>query len=159
MDCFSRHRDRPARLRPPRPLDVSVQVKFGKDYLPTAKDPKFRKKLRVSCWFALNRAKLKKSEADFWVFVLYGFKSQTPDYVVIPVGKLRERLRKIHGGKSKTIQSYLTVTKKNRCWETRDLIDGKADEHRIADGAYKHRTRDFTKWLNEWEPLVRKIGR
>jgi len=139
---------------------VSVQVKFGKDYLPTVGEPKFRQKLRVSCWFAINRAKLKKSEADFWVFVLNGFKSQTPDYVVIPVGKLRERLRQIHGTKSKTIQTYLTVTEKNRCWETRDLTGGKADEHLIADGVYKkNRARDFTRWLNAWERLMKRVGR
>jgi hypothetical protein len=120
---------------------------------------KERKKLRVSCWFKINRVKLEKSPADFWVFVLNGFKTQMPDYVVMPVGKLQERLRQIHGTKSKTIQSYLTVTEKNQCWETRDLADGRADEHRIADGVYKDRARDFTKWLNEWEPLVKKIGK
>jgi hypothetical protein len=147
---------------------VSIQVKFGKDYLPTAADRKFRKKFRVSCWFALNRAKLKKSEADFWVFVLNGFKSQTPDYVVIPVGKLRERLRQIHGAKperlngtkSETIHTYLTVTEENQCWETRDLTHGKADEHLIADGVYKKNlARDFTKWLNAWDPMVKKLNR
>lgn len=138
---------------------VSVQVKFGKDFLPTAVERKFRKRLRVSCWFALNRAKLKKSEADFWVFVLNSFKSQRPDYVVVPVGKLRERLRRIHGAKSKTIQTYLTVTEKNRCWETRSLAGGREDERRIADGVYKNRARDFTSWLNAWDPLMKKVGR
>jgi len=137
---------------------VSVQVKFGKDFLPTAVDPKFRKKLRVSCWFKINRVKLENSPADFWVFVLNGFKTQTPDYVVIPVGKLRERLRQIHGTKSKTIQTYLTVTENSRCWETRELTHGKADEHRIADGIYRDRARDFTKWLNAWDPLIKKIA-
>jgi len=139
---------------------VSIQVKFGKDYLPTDVAPEFRGPLRVCCWFALNRAKLKNSQADFWVFVLNGFKSHSPDYVVVPVGDLRKRLRLIHGAKpKKTIHTYLEVTERNLCWETRDLPGGKDDQRRIARGVYKNRIRNFTKWLNVWDPLMKKLSR
>ena len=70
--------------------------------------------------------------------------------------------RRIHGVEGKrVIQTYLWVTERNRCWETRDLEDGKDDERRIVAGVYKNPIRDFTKFLNEdgWGALVRKLSR
>jgi hypothetical protein len=140
---------------------ASLQVKFGKDFLPEMA-AEFREPLRVCSWFTINGGKLRESEADFWVFVLSGFKRRSPDFVVLPTAELRRRLRRIHGPKgNKVIQSYLSVTERNRCWETRDLKDGIDDERRIAAGVYKNPVRDFTKFLNEdgWGALTRKLGR
>jgi hypothetical protein len=96
------------------------------------------------------------------VFVLSGFKRRSPDFVVVPTAELKRRLRRIHGPRGrKVIQSYLWVTERNRCWETRDLEDGKDDEHRIAAGLYENPLREFTGFLNKegWDVLARKLRR
>jgi hypothetical protein len=109
---------------------ASVQVKFAKDFLPTM-DADFQEPLRVCTWFTINRNKLHDSRADFWIFVLSGFKKHSRDFVVVPTAELQDRLMKIHGSEGKKmIHSYLWVTEDNRCWETRDLSKG--DWRRIA---------------------------
>ncbi len=138
---------------------VSIQVKFGKDFLPTGMGSEFQEPLRVFCWFAINRDKLHTSPAHFWVIVLNGFKRHSPDYVVVSTGELRRRLRLIHGSRANMIQSHLWVTERNRCWEPRSLKYGRDDEHRIAEGVYENPLRGLTKWLNEWDPLIKKISR
>jgi len=136
---------------------VSIQVKFSKDYLPTQMEAEFQEPLRVCSWFRTNREKLRASQADFWVFVLRGFKTRKPDFVILPTQELRKRLCLIHGSKNKTIDSYLWVTESGRCWDERGLKD--ADDHKIADGLYENPVREFTKWLNEWGPLMKKLSR
>ena len=140
---------------------TSLQVKFGKDFLPTHMPPEFQEPLRVCTWFTINRDKLRGSETDFWVFVLNGFKRHSCDFVVVPKAELERRLKLIHGFEKKMIQSYLWVTEGNRCWEARNLKDGKADQRRIRDGEYRNGVRDFTKFLNEdgWHALVKKLSR
>jgi hypothetical protein len=139
---------------------ASVQVKFAKDFLPTM-DADFQEPLRVCTWFTINRNKLHDSRANFWVFVLSGFKKHSRDFVVVPTAELQDRLMKIHGNVGKkVIQSYLWVTEDNRCWETRDLSKG--DWRRIARNEYDDNPdRDFTKHLNEagWRALLIKLGR
>ncbi len=71
---------------------VSIQVKFSKDFLPTHIPPEFREPLRVCTLFTINRDKLRASHADFWVFVLNGFKRHSPDFVVVSAAELRRRL-------------------------------------------------------------------
>ena len=98
-------------------------------------------------------------KADFWVFVLNGFKRHSFDFVVVPKAELKSRLRLIHGFEKKIIQSYLWVTERNRCWETRDLDAGKKDRRRIKDCEYENPVWDFTKFLNEegWAGLAVKL--
>jgi hypothetical protein len=94
-------------------------------------DADFQEPLRVCTWFTINRNKLHDSRADFWIFVLSGFKKHSRDFVVVPTAELQDRLMKIHGSEGKKmIHSYLWVTEDNRCWETRDLSKG--DWRRIA---------------------------
>jgi len=140
---------------------VSLQVKFGKDFLPTHMPVEFQEPLRVCTWFTINRDKLRKSQADFWVFVLNGFKRHTCDFVVVPKAELERRLKLIHGFEKKMIQSYLWVTESNRCWEARDLDGGAEDRIRIKDNKYENPVRDFTKFLNEngWAGLTKKLIR
>jgi len=138
---------------------TSLQVKFGKDFLPI-KGAQLQEPLRVCTWFAINRAKLRASRADFWVFVLQGFKKHSPDFVIVPTAEYQRRLRQIHGHRGKKIiQSYLWVTERNRCWESRDLEDGINDERRIAAGGYENPVREFTKFLNKdgWSMLEKKL--
>lgn len=60
------------------------------------------------------------------------------------------RSQAIHS-KGKTIQSYLWVTEKNRCWESRGLK--RQEQLAIADGQYSNSERDFTAYLNNWGPI------
>jgi len=136
---------------------VSLQVKFSKDYLVADMGPMFQKQLRACGWWTINQDKLRASPADFWVFVLHGFARRTIDFVIVPHVELRRRLRLIHDSQ-KIIQSYLWVTERigrnlDRCWETRDL----QQKYRlqIANGEYRNQHREFTKWLNNWNPVER----
>ena len=129
---------------------VSLQVKFSRDFLATHMPAVFQKPLRACGWWSLNRDKIVKSNADYWVFVLVGFERRSTDFVIIKPTDLLKRLDKIHT-KAKTIQSYLWVTEKHRCWETRGL---KRKEHiEIAQGHYQNTARDFSGYLNNWSPL------
>jgi hypothetical protein len=131
---------------------VSLQVKFSKDFLVTHMGPDFQRQLRACGWWAIKRDKLRSSLADYWVFVLQGFASRTVDFVIIPPDELWRRLKSIHGSQ-KTIQSYLWVTEKAQCWETRGL--SRVDQLLIAHGGYSDRLRDLTRWLNNWSPVDR----
>jgi hypothetical protein len=139
---------------------VALQVKFGKDFLP-AKGSHLQEPLRCISWFTINRHKLRTSQADFWAFVLRGFKRHSPDFVIVPTAEYRRRLERIHGLRGKMMQSYLWVTERDRCWEARDLKDGVNDERRIAVGVYHNPVRDFTNYLNEegWGGIAKKLLR
>lgn len=131
---------------------VSLQVKFSKDFLVTRMGREPQRGLRACGWWTLDRGKLQRSEADYWVFVLHGFASRSVDFVVVPPRELLRLLEVIHG-RQKKIQTYLWVTEGKRCWETRGLK--KNDQLLIALGEYERRSRDFTAWLNAWSPLAR----
>ena len=141
---------------------VSLQVKYSKDFLPEEKKPDLRRSLRCRSWFTLNRSKLNSSEAQFWVFVLRGFESDAPDFVVIPKAELQRRMKKKHTSGRGTLQIYLCSTKKDRtkkdrCWEMREV--GPEAERQIAEGTYEDPTRDFTKYLNEagWAAVANRL--
>jgi hypothetical protein len=132
--------------------NLSLQVKFSKDFLVTHMGPSFQKQLRACGWWTINRDKLRASPADYWVFVLQGFASRSVDFVVIPRQDLLRRLSAVHG-RHKVIQSYIWVTEANRCWETRGL--NRAQQLLIAQGDFQHRHRDLTAWLNNWAPVAK----
>jgi hypothetical protein len=134
--------------------NVGIQVKFSKDFLVTNMSPLYRKGLRACGWWTLNRDKIKKSKADFWVFVLYSFDIREPQYVIIKPKKLLSLLTGIHGN-TKHINMYLWVTKKNKCWETRAV--GATEQHLIAEHAYKNSQRDFTKYLGSWKTIESRL--
>ena len=136
---------------------ASLQVKYGKDFLPEM-PAALREWLRCVSWFSLNRAKLKESRAQFWVFVLQGFKSDAPDFVVIPTVELQRRMAEIHGPDGDKLQSYLCSTENNQCWEIRGL--GGDDRLQIAKGTYKNPARDFTGYLNEngWAAVAKQLN-
>lgn len=130
---------------------ISLQVKFSKDFLVTHHGPEFQKALRACGWWTINRDKLAKSPADYWVFVLQGFASRSTDFVVVPHGKLLRRLEAIHG-RRKLFQVYLWTTERNTCWETRGLT--RSEELQIAHGSFRNPRRDLTQWLNNWQPVA-----
>ena len=135
---------------------VSLQVKYGKDFLPEEKVAEIRERFRCASWFTLNWAKLNKteSEADYWVFVLQGFKSEAPDFVIIPTSELRQRMTEIHGAGGPKLQSYLCTVGK-QCWETRGVATAVRLE--MARGTYQNPVRDFTRYLNAWDVIKNKL--
>lgn len=133
---------------------VSLQVKFSKDYTVTHMKAVFQNKFKAWGWWTLNSDKIKKSEADLWVFAMQSFQQKTIECIVVPPRVLLQRLRKIHGRK-KLIQSYLWVTDKNKCWEARGL--NKADKILIANNTYSNDIRDFTIYLNNWAMLKKEL--
>jgi hypothetical protein len=132
---------------------VSLQVKFSKDFLVTHMGAVFQKSVRACGWWTINRDKLRSSPANFWVFVLLGFQRQSTDFIIIPPKELLRRLHSIHGSQNTIIQSYLWVTERHGCWETRGL--GRKEQLQIANGEYRGARRDLTKWLNVWTPVAR----
>jgi len=134
---------------------VSLQVKFSRDFLP--KMPAiFQKRLRACGWWSLNREKIAKSKADYWVFVLVGFGHRSTDFVIIKPSELLNRLHAIHE-KGKTIQSYLGVTEKNHCWESRGLK--RQEQLAIALAEYLNSERDLSAYLNNWNPIQALNGK
>jgi hypothetical protein len=136
---------------------ASLQVKYGKDFLP-GKPAAWRNSMRCHSWFVLDRAKLDASRAEFWVFVLHGFKADEPDFVVIPKAELQRRMTEIHGTDIAKLQSYFCSTESNRCWETRGLT--MSTMLQIASGSYENPVREFTEYLNEngWAGLTKKLN-
>lgn len=135
---------------------VSLQVKFSRDFLATHMPSIFQKPLRACGWWSLNREKIAKSKADYWAFVLVGFERRSTNFVIIKPPELLVRLDTIHG-KAKTIQSYLWVTEKNRCWETRGLK--RKDHLEIAQDQYSNSERDLSAYLNNWSPVQALNGK
>jgi hypothetical protein len=131
---------------------VSMQVKFSKDFLVAnmrKQAPEFQRKLRACGWWTIHHEKLRRSAADYWVFVLQGFANASVDYVVIPPKELLRRLRRIHHTQQpKLWQVYLWVTKTNSCWETRGLK--RSDELLITEDKFSDPHRDFKRFLNAW---------
>ena len=133
---------------------VSLQCKFSKDYVATHMKPAFQNKFKAWGWWTLNRAKIRKSAADLWVFVMQSFHQKTIECIVIPPDVLLQKLQQIHG-KKKLFQTYLWVANNGKCWETRGVK--KADSILIANNSYRDNDRDFTDCLNDWTPLKKKL--
>jgi len=108
----------------PTKKTTSLQVKFSKDFLLTHGRPKYRDKLLSCGWWTLNREKIRKSPADYWVFVLQTHDKKDMQYVILTPQQLLERLDAIHPD-VKSLQPYLWVTKGKgavkQCWEIRGL--------------------------------------
>jgi len=132
---------------------VSLQVKFSRDYLVThVKDAVSQKELRACGWWTPTRQQIEKSPAaDYWIFVLVGFANRSTDFIIIKPDELLKRFDAIHGKGTNKLQSYLWVTQKGRCWETRGLK--KSDTSSVVAGTFKHDARDFSAYLNRWEPV------
>lgn len=90
------------------------------------------------------------------MFVLAGFEHRSTDFVIIKPSELLNRLNAIHK-KGKTIQSYLWVTEKNRCWESRGLK--RQEQLAIAQGQYSNSQRGFSAYLNNWGPIQALNGK
>lgn len=139
---------------PKRGRMVSLQVKFSHDFLITHMRSIYQEGLVACGWWTHSRKKILASKADLWVFALQAFDPKKTQYVLVPPKELYRRLSKIHRNADR-VHSYLWVTKKGKCWETRGL--SKRDEILIANHAYVNPERDFSPYLNNWDELKRSL--
>jgi hypothetical protein len=142
-----------------RSFNVSLQVKFSKDFLPDMRTI-FKSGLSACGWWTLNPEKIQKSNAEFWVFVPYEFGKKKAHFLIIKPVELLERLEKIHG-KLKTYSVYLWVTNNNEdkmCFETRDIGSQFAQE--IAQGQYENvdACRNLSQYLENWQLIDDKLN-
>ncbi len=125
---------------------VSLQVKFSKDFM--------KDNFKAIGWWTLKRDKIAKSPADLWVFALYSFYEKHIHNVIIPPQRLLEILQALHGRQS-LFQTYICVSNKARCWETRGL--NKGDKELVATDGYENPARELTQYLDNWEPLEARL--
>ena len=62
---------------------VSLQVKFSKDFISNEWNEILRLGLKSCGWWTLNRNKIKNSNANYWIFVLYNVYSKEEQFVII----------------------------------------------------------------------------
>lgn len=134
---------------------VSIQVKFSRDFLITVDNKSMYDGLQSTGWWALNKNKLSKSVADFWVFVIHSFKHKELQFIIINPKELMDKY-KFLGRNKATINTYFTITEKGKVFETRRLK--KKDRILIANNAFKNAERDFTKYLNNWSCITDKLN-
>jgi hypothetical protein len=134
---------------------VSLQVKFSKDFNPTNRHILLQNKLRTVGWWTHQPQKIKKSQADFWVFALPSFIEHETSFIIIPPTELLRRFRAIHGRTGKRIDSYLWVTRTKRCWEARGLAN--AEQELIAFDRFSDKLRDFSSYLDAWQQIERRL--
>jgi hypothetical protein len=134
---------------------ASIQVKYSKDWNATALPILVQHKLVAGGWWTLQEVKIKKSCADFWIFVLPSFFERKTSFIIITPRELLRRMKSIHG-KANRIDSYLWITKSGRCWETRDLK--RHEQEMIAFDRYSNKDRDFSEFLVKgWKRLRQRL--
>jgi hypothetical protein len=136
---------------------VSMQVKYSKDFTQEYRTPLLQTKLVASGWWSLQEKKLKESKADLWVFVLPSFIERSISFVIIPPAELLRRFQAMSRKSGNRLDSYLWVTKSERCWETRGLNN--ADHEMITFDRFKDANRDFTQFLNSngWIEVEKRL--
>jgi hypothetical protein len=133
---------------------LTLQVKFSRDFVHGLKNFKVQEQLRAFGWFSLSHRAIKKSPANYWVFVLLGFREGSRDFIIIKPLELLSRLEAIHPRTPETpdiIQTEFWITDKKQCWETRRL--NRAEQSLVANGKFQDKNRVFTVFLNKWQPV------
>ena len=128
---------------------VGLQVKFSRGF---SIREEMARHLIATSWFTLERAKLRKSHADLWVFVILTLKHQE-HFVVIPTRELRKRIPR--GSRDKW-NLYLWVFDDRSCYQVRDL--GREETLDVLHRGVRDRHRDFSEWLERWD-LLNKLTR
>lgn len=127
---------------------VPLQVKFSKDFLPGEKSEVYQSQLVVCTWFKFSRHSIEISAAQYWVLVLYPFRTADTQFLVLRPSELLKKISAHHGNKNE-YDLYFWVTAQRTCWETRGLRE---KERRLAmQSTIAHKSREFTEYLNAWQ--------
>jgi hypothetical protein len=125
---------------------VGLQVKFSRSY---SIREEMARHLIATSWFTLEPAKIRKSQADLWVFVILTLKHEE-HFMVIPTPELRKRIPRGHG----TMWNlYLGVFDDGSCYQLRGL--GREEMMDIPHRGVRNPHRDFSGWLEHWQLLDR----
>ena len=129
---------------------VGLQVKFSRSF--NIREEMARHLIATS-WFTLDPVKVRKSQADLWVFVILTLKHEE-HFVVIPTRELRKRIPR---GSASKWNLYLWVFDDGSCYQVRDL--GREETLDILHRGVRDRHRDFSEWLENWKLLDRLTGK
>lgn len=133
---------------------VPLQVKYSRDYVDSSPaDPTFQAITRSS-FISVNRQKLEKSPARYWVIVLHSFTSKSPRFLVLTPDELFQRI-KVHHGRQSTYRLYFTVVGEAKCWELRCPVAEKRAA--LASGTVTP-SRDFSEFLDDWSKIRHEIA-
>jgi len=135
--------------------NVSLQVKYSRDFVRVGKSADRRLALRSVGWWTFNRVKLQNSKADFWVLLTYDGHGKESDFIVIPPKQLLN-IYKRTSRNDKTIQSYVWVSKDNkRAFEGRGLTKEQGDA--MINGVTPAGIRDLSRYLGNWDQVRKKL--
>jgi hypothetical protein len=126
---------------------TSIQVKFSKDYnFPHgSQDDDSKDGFVAGGWWQFKSDKIVKSTADYWVLVLYSANRKIgTHFIVLKPAVLLSRLQSLRGHDKKTLNTYLEIHGKDKCFETRQLR--KSGRQRLDKIDIK---RDFTEFLDQ----------
>ncbi len=127
---------------------VSLQVKSSKSY-------ELKTEVNASGWWRIDAAKLQKSTADYWVFVILPVigkgEVDSPSFMVIRPKELLKRLKAAHGSKE-TYDVYFTI-RGNTAIETR----GMTPQEIRASFEKPPNKRDFSVFLEAWAPALETV--
>jgi hypothetical protein len=130
---------------------VSLQVKLSRDYKDTYPDAELHECLTSAGWVTIDDKKLAASSAQFWVFVLLcQDRRSRPQFLIISPAALRSRLAAVHA-QAKAYQFYPWVMTSSHCIHGRSL--SKQESKLIPSGQLPAGDRDFSQFLNNWQPL------
>lgn len=133
---------------------TSIQVKFSKDFNLTHVKEHLRPNIKGTGWWTLSRDKIEKSQAEYWIFILYSFEKKAHDFVIIRP-KILLNIFDDLGRQGERVDCYITVTKNKKIFETRGL--SKTDMQLLCDNKYTNRHRDLTKYLNDWKSIIKVL--
>jgi len=88
------------------------------------------------------------SPADYWVIVLSEFTTRQFDFLIISPKDLIDRYDNFAKTKPPILQTYVWVTSKGKCFETRGLQNDSLAQ--ICSGEFTDAHRDFSEYLNSW---------
>ena len=134
---------------------LKAKIEIFVSAVPTHTTEEMQHNLKAIGWWSLTRTKIEESKADLWVFVIPSFFHPERQFILMTPKELLDILNRVHGSDAAKIQSYFSVTTKNRCWESRGL--NKDDEESMAMHRYENQARDCTKYLNNWNALTDRM--
>ncbi len=97
---------------------VSIQVKFSKNFNTSDVKESFRKDIRGTGWWSLDKEKIIKSidaNVDYWIFVIFSIEKKATDFIIISTIELQklfdnlERKNKFHCYADSTRQCNILI--------------------------------------------------